>query len=164
MENLPQPTDGAARARDAAGKAVGVSGKTIDYATQHAQVCAPSQAVPFSVGANATHGKQRTNADKRKAVLTLLADAEWNGWSDREIARRTLTSHGFVASLRPPVTGNVTSENEPTRTYTTKHGTKATNLSAAVMGQASECRAGPSGSDDTRAPASASVCRTHPPG
>ncbi len=33
-ENLPDPVKGQADARDAAGKAVGVSGKTIDYATR----------------------------------------------------------------------------------------------------------------------------------
>src|SRR5690348_3428017 len=43
----------------------------------------------YSVGANATHGLRRTNADKRRAVETLLRDAEWSKWSDREIARKT---------------------------------------------------------------------------
>ncbi len=33
-------------------------------------------AVLYSVGANATHGLRRTNADRRKAVLTLLEDEE----------------------------------------------------------------------------------------
>lgn len=79
-------------------------------------------AILFSVSANATHGMRRTNEDKRQAVTLLLEDAEWAQWSDREIARRTATSHVFVAKLRPVVTGNVTSE----RTYTTKQGTKAT--------------------------------------
>ena len=34
MENLPHPIGGASTARDAAGKAVGVSGKSVDYATR----------------------------------------------------------------------------------------------------------------------------------
>ena len=29
-----------------------------------------------------------TNEDKRRAVMTLLADEEWGKWSDNEIARR----------------------------------------------------------------------------
>lgn len=57
-------------------------------------------AVLFSLGANATHGQRRTNADKRRAVLRALDDAEWKQWSDREIARRCAVSQPFVSSLR----------------------------------------------------------------
>lgn len=59
-------------------------------------------AVLFSVGANAAHGLRRTNEDKRKAVATLLSDAEWSTWSDREIARTCGVTHPFVANLRRP--------------------------------------------------------------
>ena len=34
-----------------------------------------------------------TNADKRRAVETLLNDAEWATWSDREIARQCGVHH-----------------------------------------------------------------------
>ena len=44
-------------------------------------------ALLFAAGANAGHGLRRTNADKRRAVTMLLADAECAGWPDREIAR-----------------------------------------------------------------------------
>lgn len=81
-------------------------------------------AVLHSCAANAAHGLRRTNDDKRRAVMTLLEDAEWSAWSDREIARRCGVSHPFVAALREGLTGNVTSEDSP-RTYTTKHGTEA---------------------------------------
>lgn len=37
-------------------------------------------AVLYSVGANAAHGLRRSNAGKRRAVETLLADAEWAAW------------------------------------------------------------------------------------
>lgn len=57
-------------------------------------------AVLHSLGANALHGLRRTNADKRKAVMTMLEDFEWNTWSDREIARQCNVSGPFVASLR----------------------------------------------------------------
>ena len=40
-------------------------------------------AILFSVGANASHGLRRTNEDKRRAVMTLLEDAEWSQWSAR---------------------------------------------------------------------------------
>jgi hypothetical protein len=63
-------------------------------------------AVLLSVGANATHGFRRTNEDKRRAVMALLADEEWGQWSDREIARRCGVSHPFVADLRSKLSGN----------------------------------------------------------
>lgn len=59
-------------------------------------------AVLFSLGANGTHGLRRTNADKRKAVQTVLADAEWAQWSDRKVAEVCGVTHPFVASLRRP--------------------------------------------------------------
>lgn len=66
-------------------------------------------AILYSVGANESHGLRRTNEDKRRAVLTLLNDAEWAKWSDREIAKVCAVSHVFVGRLRPVDTGNVTS-------------------------------------------------------
>jgi hypothetical protein len=57
-------------------------------------------AVLFAVGANATHGLRRSNADKRKAVMTLLSDKEWARWSNREIARQCAVSEPLVAILR----------------------------------------------------------------
>ena len=58
-------------------------------------------AILYSVGANAAHGYRRSNADKRRAVLTLLGDPEWAAWSDREIARRCAVDHKTVSALRP---------------------------------------------------------------
>ena len=58
-------------------------------------------AVLYSAGANATHGMQRTQEDKRRAVLTLLRDPEWSKWSDREIAQRCGVTTQFVYMLRP---------------------------------------------------------------
>lgn len=86
-------------------------------------------AILYSCGANATHGYPRTNADKRRAVTRLLEDAEWRGWSDREIARSCAVNHHLVAKLReelypaPVVTGRTPSE---PRSYITKHGTRST--------------------------------------
>lgn len=57
-------------------------------------------AILYSVGANAAHGLRRTNADKRRAVETLLRDAEWAAWSDREIARQCHVHHETVAGIR----------------------------------------------------------------
>lgn len=57
-------------------------------------------AVLYSLGANALHGLQRTNADKRKSVTMMLEDFEWSTWSDREIARHCNVSAFLVADVR----------------------------------------------------------------
>ncbi|MBX3583582.1 MAG: hypothetical protein KF810_16980 [Rhizobiaceae bacterium] len=88
-------------------------------------------AILYSVGANETHGLRRTNDDKRRAVLVLLNDEEWAKWSDREIARKCNVGHPLVASLRPKLTGISSSDSKP-RTYTTKHGTRATMNTSAI--------------------------------
>lgn len=75
----------------------------------------------------------RSNSDKRKAVMTLLEDPEGRQWSDRYIARQTLTSQPFVSKLRAKLiereklnlTDNVISNNPKTRIYITKYGTIA---------------------------------------
>lgn len=59
-------------------------------------------AVLFSVGANAAHGLRRTNEDKRRAVKTMLGDAEWSSWTDHKIAEQCGVSQPFVSSLRKP--------------------------------------------------------------
>jgi hypothetical protein len=60
-------------------------------------------AILFSISANATHGKRRTNEDKRKAVMTLLNDMEWGNWSNREIARKAGVDETIVRRLREPL-------------------------------------------------------------
>lgn len=67
-------------------------------------------AVLYSVSANSKHGLRRTNADKRKAVLTLLNDEEWSEWSNSEIARKCSVSEGLVRKM--------VSELETTSNYT----------------------------------------------
>ncbi len=58
------------------------------------------EALLFSLTVNATHGLRRSNADKRKAVMTLLEDSEWSQWSDRVIAKQCGVSNRFVSNLR----------------------------------------------------------------
>lgn len=43
-------------------------------------------AILHGISANSTHGLRRTQADKRRAIETLLLDPEWAQWSDRKIA------------------------------------------------------------------------------
>jgi phage N-6-adenine-methyltransferase len=87
------------------------------------------EAILHSVGANAKHGLQRTNADKRRAVETLLRDEEWSKWSDREIARRCLVHHQMVGKLRDELSLDDSSSE---RTYTTRHGTTGTMKTANI--------------------------------
>lgn len=53
-----------------------------------------------SLAANPEHGLQRTAADKRKIVMTMLLDFEWQEWSDRQIASHCRVSHPFVSAIR----------------------------------------------------------------
>jgi hypothetical protein len=81
------------------------------------------EAILHSVGANAEHGWWRSNEDKRKAVLTLLNDPEWSGWSDSEIGRRCGVSHMTVARHRPVSPAQSAGVS---RTYTDRHGNTTT--------------------------------------
>jgi hypothetical protein len=83
-------------------------------------------AVLFAACANQTHGLQRTNADKRKAVLTLLDDEEWRTWSAREIARRCGVSSTLVDDLKAEHAASLQAVCSEKTKYTTKQGTVAT--------------------------------------
>ena len=61
-------------------------------------------AVLYACGANANHGLRRTNADKRRAVETLLRDEEWRTWSNIQIAKACGVGDTFVARVRAEVT------------------------------------------------------------
>jgi hypothetical protein len=92
-------------------------------------------AILFSVGANAAHGLRRTNEDKRRAVMTLLNDAEWSTWSDNAVARACGVSRSIVESLRKPSLAEKQVTAPVVRTFTTKHGTTAT-MNTAHIGKA----------------------------
>lgn len=117
-------------------------------------------AILYSVGANSSHGRPRTDADRRKAILRLLEDDEWAKWSDREIARRCKVHHTTVSRVKADVAAfwsgeakdaggkyrpgrevvfnsgivdNITGDvASEERTYTTKHGTVATMDTSAI--------------------------------
>lgn len=50
--------------------------------------------------ANANHGLDLTNKEKRKAVIRLLSDHEWSGWSNSAIAQASGFSHVFIGKVR----------------------------------------------------------------
>lgn len=56
-------------------------------------------AILHSVGANASHGLRRTNADKRRAVETMLRDDEWASWPQTKIAKHCGVSREYVSRL-----------------------------------------------------------------
>jgi hypothetical protein len=91
-------------------------------------------AILFSASANSLHGLRRTNADKRKAALLLLEDAEWSAWSDNAIAKQCGVSHPFVAAVRFSLE-TVSSEKPAERIGKDKHG-KETTIKTGNIGKA----------------------------
>lgn len=89
-------------------------------------------AVLFSVGANGNHGLRRSNADKRKAVETLLKDADWAKWSDREIARQCGVSHEYVRQTRTAICQPLT---DTPATRTVERGGKTYEQNTANIGK-----------------------------
>lgn len=96
-------------------------------------------AILHSVGANTAHGLRRSNADKKRAVETLLKDEEWAKWSDKEIADRCAVGCDLVCRLRPRSLSE--NDSEKPRTYRTKHGTVATMNTANIGKRRTEERA-----------------------
>lgn len=87
-------------------------------------------AILYSVGANARHGLRRTNADKRRAVMTLLQDPEWTTYPEREIARIAHVSHTFVQRVR--VEHLATLPDKPDTREVTRNGTTYTQNTANI--------------------------------
>lgn len=52
---------------------------------------------------NGKHGLSLSNKDKKHAVLVMLADPEWRGWSDGQIASLCQCSDRFVAGIREEI-------------------------------------------------------------
>ncbi|HEX7377340.1 MAG TPA: ParB N-terminal domain-containing protein [Pirellulales bacterium] len=57
-------------------------------------------AIMAAIQANATHGLRRTNADKRRAVVAILADREWSLKSNRWIANTCGVGRDMVEAVR----------------------------------------------------------------
>ena len=80
-------------------------------------------ALLYALGANRAHGLRRSNADKRRAVETVLADEQWAKWSDRKVAEVAGVSHIFVASIRGQVeTVSTSNSQNPVKTEETRIG------------------------------------------
>jgi len=57
-------------------------------------------AILFACAANSSHGLRRTNADKRKAITTLLCDEAWAKRSDRWVAEKVGVHQTTVGTVR----------------------------------------------------------------
>ena len=77
-------------------------------------------AVLYILGANGTHGLKRTNADKRKAVLTALNDSEWSQWPHKKIAEVCSVSREYVSRLSVEMESSCDRSQDRTRTVERK--------------------------------------------
>lgn len=87
-------------------KLLGIREIDIDYkpgTLEEAQV--------LSFGVNGTHGKPRTNEDKRQVVLAALEHPLTKHETDRRIAKICAVSHPFVAAVRNPAVKERQAEN-----------------------------------------------------
>jgi hypothetical protein len=105
-------------------------------------------AVLYAVSANARHGLRRTDADKRRAVETLLRDEVWSKWSNREIARQCGVSKGFVGDVREELTGARAPEEVTARRGGSEYTVSTANLAGPKSAPA---EATPSGASQTSA-------------
>lgn len=96
-------------------------------------------AVLYSLTANATHGLKRTNADKRKAIKTLLADTEWSSWSDNKIAKAAGVTDKTVGAVRKAISGN--SEDEQSTRRTVERNGKAYQQNTSRIGKSASAQA-----------------------
>jgi hypothetical protein len=58
------------------------------------------EAILHGIKANNKHGLRPTNEDKRKGVITMLKDIEWQDYSNRDIAEICGVSHTLVNAIR----------------------------------------------------------------
>lgn len=69
-------------------------------------------AIMFSFGANGTHGKRLTNADKHKNVKKALSFHKTKNLSDRDIAKICHVTQPFVSKLRKEVITVITHKDD----------------------------------------------------
>ena len=63
-------------------------------------------AILHGIKANNKHGLRPTNEDKRKGVMTMLKDIEWQDYSNRDIAEICGVSHTLVNAIRKELEGS----------------------------------------------------------
>jgi hypothetical protein len=93
------------------------------------------EAVLHAVGANTRHGLPRSNADKRRAVETLLADQEWSQWGNREIAKQCRVTEGLVRKIKKSLSAYSTQMEEPSDERKVQRGGKQYTMKTSGIGK-----------------------------
>ena len=97
-----------------------------NFGTDHEVYFEVAEGDPYllAAGENSTHGKRRTNADKRAAVLRWLEDEEGKQWTDSHIAKMCHVHHDTVGKVAISLAESAGENYErPTRRrYIDKHG------------------------------------------
>jgi len=104
--------------------------KEAEIANIQASITDGSQrdAIMCATAANCGHGLQRTNGDKRKAVMTLCEDLTWQKWSDVRIATHCRVSVKLVRDVRKLIV-------PPSRPIPNKSGIEEEGVRVAKRGQ-----------------------------
>ncbi|HNX25799.1 MAG TPA: hypothetical protein PKK48_00155 [Phycisphaerae bacterium] len=92
-------------------------------------------AILYSLGANASHGLRRSNADKRRAVETMLKDTQWSQWSSREIARRCGVDEKTVRLFRDAQPAEIPQAGDNSRKYVDPRSGREITMNTANIGE-----------------------------
>jgi hypothetical protein len=114
------------------------------------------EALLHALSANDTHGYRRTDMDRRHAIELMLADPEWQAWSNREIARQCRVSEFLVRTVRQELTPPQETAAPPEQTRKVTRGGKQFTMRTERIGAAARTSAkapAASGSALTPAPA-----------
>ena len=76
----------------------------------------------LAAGENSTHGRRRTNVDKRAAVLRWLEDDEGKQWTDSHIAKMCHVSDPFVGKISLQIVRSENDDRPTKRKFIDKHG------------------------------------------
>jgi hypothetical protein len=110
------------------------------------------EALLHALSANDTHGYRRTDMDRRHAIELMLADPEWQAWSNREIARQCRVSEFLVRTVRQELAPPQETAAPPKQTRKVTRGGKQFTMRTERIGMAARAKA-PAASGAARSPA-----------
>src|SRR5215471_8276438 len=112
------------------------------------------EALLHALSANDTHGYRRTDMDRRHAIELMLADPEWQAWSNREIARQCRVSEFLVRTVRQELAPPQETAAPPKQTRKVTRGGKQFTMRTERIGTAARAKA-PAASGSAHSPAPA---------
>src|SRR5262249_53456243 len=112
------------------------------------------EALLHALSANDTHGYRRTDMDRRHAIELMLADPEWQAWSNREIARQCRVSEFLARTVRQALAPPQETEAPPKQTRKVTRGGKQFTMRTERIGTAARAKA-PAASGSALSPAPA---------